>query len=334
MGSNTTPGTPQGLSTLPSEAAVGFEAGKLVGTRIGEPRVASVLAHPVPYTVLPDGMGGYKVEWLTANYSNPDGRKGLVHLHDADSFVAYVLTHARPESAIYATLSPAKFLAVLDEHPGYVTPPASLPAAPATEPPAPPKGGKLAVVVDAPPAFKQPPASWREFRADFEPKFSDEWATWTNHNGKGSAFSSTESFALFLEDNLPDIVDPPGAELLAIALDFRVQQNVAYRAANRLSDGNVNIVYSNVVEGESRMEGSAREIRVPEKFTIEVPVFAGLNQEKYRVDARFRFRLHNGQLTIWYELIRPKKVLEAAFTALHQRIAEKTNRPILLGTPE
>lgn len=44
--------------------------------------------------------------------------------------------------------------------------------------------------------------------------------------------------------------------------------------------------------------------------------------------------MNNGVLKIWYELVRPHKVLEAAFRAVWAQIEEQTGTKILLGSPE
>ena len=43
------------------------------------------------------------------------------------------------------------------------------------------------------------------------------------------------------------------------------------------------------------------------------PVGDNYSGSPYQVDARIRYRLRDGQLVLWYELIEPKKVIEHAF---------------------
>ena len=79
--------------------------------------------------------------------------------------------------------------------------------------------------------------------------------------------------------------------------------------AVRLQDGNVRLDYTADVSGST---GRSGEIVVPEMIKIGIPVHDGLGAPKYAFDARFRYRLNGGALTIWYELVRPKKVVDAA----------------------
>lgn len=64
---------------------------------------------------------------------------------------------------------------------------------------------------------------------------------------------------------------------------------------------------------------------------IGVPVF--WNGDAYRVDARLRYRVREGLLTFWYELIRRDKVLEDASQTLIAHIREKTGSPFFFGNP-
>ena len=68
-----------------------------------------------------------------------------------------------------------------------------------------------------------------------------------------------------------------------------------------------------------------------DRFQIGVPVFWG--GEAYRVDARLRYRVKDGKLIFWYELIRDDKVLEAATTTMIEAIKLGTGQPTYFGNP-
>jgi uncharacterized protein YfdQ (DUF2303 family) len=235
------------------------------------------------------------VEFLKERLEDPKRKSGTVKLNDAKSFILYYGTHGNG-APVYATMQPARFLAVLNEH-------------------------------------TKEAAGWRDHRADFTVAHSKEWTTWTAHNGSGVAFNSNEAFALFLEDNAPDIVKPEAATMLAIALNFRVNADVNFSVAQRLQDGNVELGYRNMVSAEAKSEAGGK-LKIPEQFTIELPVFTGIDAKRYKVEARFRYRLREGKLTLWYELVRPHKVVEQAFKDLWTDIEKATKAPILHGTPE
>jgi uncharacterized protein YfdQ (DUF2303 family) len=74
---------------------------------------------------------------------------------------------------------------------------------------------------------------------------------------------------------------------------------------------------------------------VPTKFTIHVPVFRGADQPGYDIEAHFRYRLSgNGRIKIWYDLIRPSKVIEDAFRDIWESISTELGVTVLYGTPE
>jgi uncharacterized protein YfdQ (DUF2303 family) len=249
-----------------------------------------------PFIVLRDINGSEFVVWLKERMEEPHRKAGTVKLNDAKSFIAYYATHGNG-MPVYATLEPARFLAVLNEN-------------------------------------TKDKAGWRDHRADFTVRHSREWTVWAKHNGSGAAFNSNEAFALFLEENAPDIVKPEPATMLAIALNFRVKADVQFSLAQRLEDGNVELGYSNVVQGSAPNPTGGKSLKIPEQFTIEVPVWDGIDARRYRVDARFRYRLAGGRVTLWYDLVRPHKVVETAFKDLWAEIEKGTKAPILHGCPE
>jgi len=245
--------------------------------------------HGVPYTVVP---WGYELKALPLD-SAPLTCRTTVKLRDTASFVKYVLDHSTTDSRIYATVSPAVFLAVLDDH--------------STRD----KEGDTPSVAD-----------WREFRAHFAMPASREWTVWTQADRKPM---SQLDFARFIEDNLPDILEPDGATLLEMTLSFEAATAAQFVAQQRLQDGSHTLQW----RAENNASGT---VRLPEHIGLAIPVFE--LEEPQALMARLRYRVADGKLAIWYELVRPHKVLETAFRDAWQRIAEGTGVPILLGTPE
>ena len=225
---------------------------------------------------------------------NPTRRRGTVKLHDARSFLEYWKRQADTKSYIYAAMAPAQFVAVLNEH-------------------------------------HQASAEWRDHRAIFSLQHSKEWAEWTKRSGQ--LFDGNEAFAIWLEENLLDIIKPEPAKMMDIALNFRVNQAAAFGNAVRLQDGNVDLTYTNEVHANA---GSSKggKIQIPETFWIEVPVWSGLDAKQYKVEARFRYRLSGGRLSIRFELVRPHKVIEASFKDMLADIEKATKIQVLFGTPE
>lgn len=271
-------------------------------TMLGEEAVANIALlaqhsiapkeHPhkdgLPFVIVPDG---YSVRTLPLP-DRPRREKGTVKLRDAASFIAYVNRFATVDwTLLYAQIDPARFVAVINDY----------------GPPSPLHGVG---------------ANWRDWRVEFVVPASREWATWMKVNRE---HMSQIGFAEFIEDNLPDIVSPDGAELLELTLNFEATRNSAFKSAQRLQDGSVNFAW--VDEGKD-----AGTVRVPKEFVIQIPVFE--RGALYAVTARLKYRINDGKLSIWYELVRPHKVLELAFDEIWKQITDRTGKQILLGTPE
>lgn len=148
---------------------------------------------------------------------------------------------------------------------------------------------------------------WRDHRVSFTLNHSKEYLAWT---GKNRTAMPQEEFAYFIEDNMPDFSEPSGARMLEIAINFRVKQGVHFSSAIRLNDGTVSMEYT-----EQNAAGATKtgKVSIPEKFKIDIPVWAGLEQKTYEFEALLRYKVSEGDLNIRYELQRPHKVVEKAF---------------------
>ena len=144
-------------------------------------------------------------------------------------------------------------------------------------------------------------------------------------------FEGNETFAYWLEENLLDISMPDPAKFMDIALNMRVKQGQVFGNKVNLNDGNIVLEYTNQVEGTA---GTTGKVAIPEQFEIKIPVFKGLDSPKYAIVARFRYRMANGALTLRYDLVRPAKVLEAAFKDMLAEIQKAAKTVCLFGQPE
>lgn len=171
--------------------------------------------------------------------------------------------------------------------------------------------------------------AWRDHKAFYTPEFSEEWRRWVGANKK--VFTQTD-FAAFIEENLRDIASPddsglPGGNaMLEMAMSFEATQDMRFKSAVRLSNGGVNLSF--VQDDDAQ---TLERMSVFERFAIGIPVF--WSGDAYRVDARLRYRVKDGKLVFWYELIRQDKVLEAAATTVIDTIKEKTGNPFFFGEP-
>ena len=150
--------------------------------------------------------------------------------------------------------------------------------------------------------------SWCSHTVKYACPKSREWELWNRCNC--NKFSQLE-FAEFIEENIKDFAEPDGGQLLAIATQFSVTRTSVFSSGVRLASGEFQFQFSE----ENQSKGT---VEVPEKFAIGISPFH--NGEAYRIEARLRYRIREGQLTIWYELIEPEKVLEDAFNGVKEVI--------------
>lgn len=229
--------------------------------------------------------------------AQPRRKIAKVKLHDAESFIDYVKRHG--------SLTDSTVWCVADYLAGKVN--------------------FLAILNDH--GEDETKAAWQDHRATFGPKFSEEWNRWVGKHKQ--AFSQAE-FASFIEDNLKDIASvegqPTGAQMLEMALTFEANQDMRFKSAIRLQSGGVQMQF--VQDDDAQ---TLQKMQVFDRFSIGFPVF--WNGDAYRIDARLRYRVRDGKLTFWFELIRQDKVLEAATQTLIAQIREKTGNPFFFGEP-
>lgn len=150
--------------------------------------------------------------------------------------------------------------------------------------------------------------NWGGHRAIYDCPYSDDWKAWdANDNHK----MNQVDFAEFLENNIHNVAPvsdaysgPSGTELLEMVLAFQETRKSEFKSVRRLQDGTCQFSFSDEKSGSGNT-------KLPEKISLAISPFH--NGAAYQVDARIRYRLRDGQLILWYELIEPKKVVEHAF---------------------
>jgi len=165
---------------------------------------------------------------------------------------------------------------------------------------------------------------WQDHRAQYDCPVSVEWNTWKNSSGKRM---TQADFAQFIEDNLPDIAIPPAADMLEISRSLEAKKQVAFASGIRLSNGQNEITYTEEVTGTAKKG----KLQIPETFEIGIAVLEG--GVRYAIEARLRYRIDGGKMQMWYELVRPHKILEDAVSAVWGEIADALGVPVLNGAP-
>lgn len=157
-------------------------------------------------------------------------------------------------------------------------------------------------------------ANWGDHQATYRPEFSREWLTWKNANGTKARQAE---FAQFIEKNLLDIAQPAGADLLEIVKTLEAKKSVKYKSGVRLDNGDTLFQYEETTDSKAGEKG---QFAIPQTVTLAIPVFKG--GDPYQLDANFRYRIEDGNLSMWLELVRPHKILEHAMESIVQKFIE------------
>lgn len=236
---------------------------------------------------------GYSIHDLEKTLATPTRKRGKVTMNDAASFVDYFNLHDN-ESRIYGQVTPPKFVGVLNDN------------------------GAESIT------------GWGDHRVIYDCPLSKEWQAWKTFAGLPR---NQIEFSEFIESNTLDIVsassdEPSGAEMLEVATNFKAQKTVNFASGQRLDNGQVDFVFQEEIQGSAGAKG---HIKVPEKFFIGIAVFEG--GAPYRIECKLRYRLKEGKLSMWFDMVRDHKVLEAAFMDIWEEIAKGTDTKIWRGTP-
>lgn len=123
-------------------------------------------------------------------------------------------------------------------------------------------------------------------------------------------------FAQFIEDGLLEIMEPSGSEMLEIASTLQAKNQVNFRSGIRLDNGQAQMTYEESIQGSAGVSGN---VNIPQKIALALRIFRG-DDAAYRIEANFRYRIKEGKLTMWYELIRPHIAREDAVKQIIETI--------------
>lgn len=242
------------------------------------------------YTIVANGD---RVEDLEKLMDMPRRIRANAVAHDRDTFIDYFNTYKNLDSRVFADRQNFNIVGILDYH------------------------GKPDV------DFGQDPG-WCSHSVTYTLPRSPEWITWTAHNGKRMQQSD---FAQFVENNVDDIREPSGADMLEVSRNLQAKRSVDFSSAIRLANGEQEFTYSELIQGSS----SKGKMTVPETFSIGIPVF--MNGEHYAVEARLRYRISDSKLLLWYDLYQPQRIEADAFNSVVTGIANGTGVGVWMGGP-
>ncbi len=162
-------------------------------------------------------------------------------------------------------------------------------------------------------------------RAVLALRTTEAWDQWL---AKDNRLIGQAEFAEHLEDHLAELIEPDAATMLEIAQSFQATTKADFTSSTRLASGQRQLSY---VEETTARAGGKGQLTIPETFEIGLVPFEG--SDPYKLTARFRYRIADGQLRLGYKLDRPGDVLRAAFADVLAAVADAVEQPVLNGTP-
>lgn len=166
-------------------------------------------------------------------------------------------------------------------------------------------------------------AGWRDHRAVYKAEFSKEFARWLE---KDRQKLSQLDFGEFIEDNAADITE--ATKLLEVANTLQAKTDISFSSGQRLDNGQVQLTYTEVVNASAGVSGG---LQIPREFQIGLRIFR--NGAGYKLTARLKYRLGNGKVVFWYELDRPEKTIEDAFSDYVKQLRDGSGYIVLIGKP-
>lgn len=286
------------MSEKHSDTQAAIDAGKEIGAQ------QPVKLERGELYVFPGRNGAGEAEVLDTNTDEyldaPRRKRGSITLRDAASFVAYWKKHSLPESEVFTDLDAQTVTAVIDAH-----------------------GAAGETAADE---LGHGIAGWAEHRATLQVRKTEQWKAWEAINRK---MLSQVEFAEFIEDRVDDIVSPPGAEMLELAMTFQAKKGVEFKSSNILSSSQRELVYTEDVQATA---GRGGNIVIPALVELGLQPFEG--SDAYKVLARLRYRLTEGHLSLGLFLVDPNKVLREVFGDILTTIeADLDGTPIMRGAP-
>ena len=160
-------------------------------------------------------------------------------------------------------------------------------------------------------------------------QLTDEFQVWQKAN---NVPYSQDLFAAFIEDHLPDIWAgsdgkyPSQADMVEISRSLTATMGSSFKQESNLQNGQRVLSYLETIQGAAGPKG---ELAVPEKFCIFVKVFVG--QRKTPIECRLRYRINQGKLVMYYQLMGIADILRCEFDDARAGVEKGCGLKVLLG---
>lgn len=185
--------------------------------------------------------------------------------------------------------------------------------------------------------------SFEQHKAVYTFPFSKELRAWSENNGQKM---SQLDFAMFIEQNVLDLSEPPAPDKESSALkEIRMRCGGLYAPVNKMLELSKGIsvraderavIKHDLDTGEATIsftsehtDANGKSIKLPNMFVIVIPVLEG--GKSYQLPCRLRYRLNSGSVIWWYEVINIDKAIELAIDEELDAIKEKIGLPVYYG---
>jgi uncharacterized protein YfdQ (DUF2303 family) len=180
-------------------------------------------------------------------------------------------------------------------------------------------------------------------RSHYDFPISEEWKAWTGANGKEM---SQATFAEFVEAHIVDVVESSpefksaaifaekcGVTFATPAQIMELSRGLAINVEGKFSAGvNLQNGIKQIQFTESHNGQDGAPLKVPGAFLVGIPVFRA--ESRFQVCVRLRYRKAGPSLNWIMDLWRHDEVFDVAITDACNKVADATELPLMVGTPE
>ncbi|MFA6102214.1 MAG: DUF2303 family protein [Victivallaceae bacterium] len=164
------------------------------------------------------------------------------------------------------------------------------------------------------------PADWCAHVVSLKLGLSDQFKAWKAINGK---MFGQQAFAEFLKDNRLDIITPDNATIVELVEELEATVN---QRVNGRTPTNKGMAIGFEQDVQTNRQG--KKVDVPEKITIRVPVFLGM--DSFEIECDFKFRTESGLLSFGIRMLAVDKLVRDTVLAAAETIRKETELPVYI----
>lgn len=150
---------------------------------------------------------------------------------------------------------------------------------------------------------------WLNHSASVTYRESNQFGIWKKNDGMKM---SQEEFAEFLDENVLDITDPTGSDVVSFASCLEARRTEVFKSSKNLANGEVQFNWSNESSGDA-------VTKFPTDMKIGIPIWT--NGEKIQIPVKLFYRVSEGQLLFWYKLRNLENIIDSLWNEDVQFIA-------------